>query len=275
MGLNIGIIGCGYVGMALARRWREFGHSITATTTRGDRIPELERVAQRVVVLKGNEPEALASMVENQEVILLSVGASQGTVYQEAYLDTATTLVPVLKQAPRVQQLIYTSSYSVYGDQQGAWVEETSPVTPANDNGRILERTEQVLLDAQSDRLKVCILRLGGIYGPDRELVKIFSRIAGTTRPGSGEDWSNWIHLEDIVAAIAFVCRHRCQGIYNLVNDVPLPMRELLDRLCDRHGLAPISWDPSVASVRPYNARVSNGKLKRAGFQLRYPETNI
>lgn len=273
MGLNIGIIGCGYVGTAAARRWREFGHSITATTTRSDRLEELEQVAQQVVVVKGNDSEALASMVENQDIILLTVGAHKSDLYREAYLDTANTLMPILKQSPRVQQLIYTSSYSVYGNQQGAWVDETTPVKPVDDNGKILHRTEQVLLEAQSDRLNVCILRLGGIYGPDRELVRILSRLAGKTRPGSGDDWSNWIHLEDIVEAIAFVCRQRCQGIYNLVNDVPLPMRELLDRLCEQHGVEPITWDPSQPSLRPYHARVSNQKLKRAGFELRYPET--
>jgi len=42
--------------------------------------------------------------------------------------------------------------------------------------------------------MSVCILRLGGIYGPRRELVKIFGRVAGTIRPGNGEDATNWIH---------------------------------------------------------------------------------
>ncbi len=273
MGLNIGIIGCGYVGTAVARRWREDGHSITATTTRSDRREELEQVAQQVVVLQGNDSEALASMVQNQDVILLSIAPHRGGNYQETYLETAKTLVPVLQQSLRVQQVIYTSSSSVYGDHQGAYVDETTPVKPGNQNGIILAQTEEVLLGAQSDRLKVCILRLAGIYGPERELLKIFSRVAGTTRPGTGEYWSNWVHLEDIVEAIAWVCRQRCQGIYNVVNDVPLPMRELLARLCEIHNLAPISWDPSAPLERPYHARISNQTLKNAGFQFRYPET--
>ncbi|MGL5195587.1 MAG: SDR family oxidoreductase [Chroococcales cyanobacterium] len=275
MGLNIGIIGCGYVGKAVARRWREDGHSITATTTRSDRREELEQVAQQVVVLQGNDSEALASMVQNQDVILVSVAPPRGGDYQETYLETAKTLVPVLQQSLRVQQVIYTSSSSVYGDHQGAYVDETTPVAPGNQNAKVLAQTEEVLLSAQSDRLNVCILRLAGIYGPERELLKIFSRFAGTTRPGTGEYWSNWVHLEDIVEAIALVCRQRCQGIYNLVNDVPLPMRELLDRLCEFHNLAPISWDPSAPLERRYHARISNQKLKNAGFQFHYPETML
>jgi len=116
-----------------------------------------------------------------------------------------------------VRQLIYTGSYAVYGDREGAWVDEASPVAPANPNGHSCE-TEQVLLSASSDDMSVCILRLGGIYGPRRELVKIFGRVAGTIRPGNGEDATNWIHLDDIVAAIKFARQHRLQGIYNLVD---------------------------------------------------------
>jgi len=117
-------------------------------------------------------------------------------------------LASVLKQVHSVRQLIYTGSYAVYGDREGAWVDEASPVAPANPNGQILCETEQVLLSASSDD-SVCILRLGGIYGPRRELVKIFGRVAGTIRPGNGEDATNWIHLDDIVAAIKFARQHR------------------------------------------------------------------
>jgi nucleoside-diphosphate-sugar epimerase len=174
-----------------------------------------------------------------------------------------------------VKQLIYTGSYSVYGDKNGEWVDEDSPVAPANENGEILHKTEQVLLGAFSETLKVCILRLAGIYGLGREVVKLFKHYAGTTRPGNGDDFINWVHLDDIVEAIALVQGKQLEGIYNLANDVPLTMREMLDGLCDRHGLAKVSWEPSAPQVRPYNARLSIEKIKAEGFQLIYPETML
>jgi nucleoside-diphosphate-sugar epimerase len=174
-----------------------------------------------------------------------------------------------------VQQLIYTGSYGVYGDRDGAWVDESSPVAPANANGLILAQTEQVLLSASSEALQVCILRLGGIYGPDRELVKIFGRIAGTTRPGNGLDATNWIHLDDIVSAIEFARVNRLQGIYNLVDDSHLTRRELLDRVFEQHHLPKVEWNAALKSDRPYNARVRNQKIKDAGYQLIHPHTQI
>lgn len=274
--MRVAIIGCGYVGTAVAHHWRqELGFVVTATTTRQERVTELSSVPARVVVLKGDDAAALQSALQDQDAVLLSVGAPNSNAYEETYLRTAKTLVKVLEQTPTVQQLIYTGSYAVYGDQNGAWVDEDTPAAPANQNGEILCKTEQVLLAASSDRLRVCIFRLGGIYGPGRELVKIFRHAAGKTRPGTGADVTNWIHLDDIVSAVEEARQKQLQGIYNLVNDMPLTSRELLSRLCERHGLAPVSWNPSAPQIRPYNARVSNQKLKAAGYKFIHPETVV
>lgn len=276
--MNVAIIGCGYVGKAIADYWcHELGFHVTATTTHPENVPILEDHAQRVVVVKGNDADGLLSVLQNQETVLLSVGARSGdlNIYAQTYLHTAQTLVSVLQQVPTVRQLIYTGSYAVYGDKDGAWVDESSPVAPANQNGQILAQTEQVLLSANNDTLRVCILRLGGIYGPGRELVKIFGRVAGTTRAGNGYDATNWIHLDDIVGAIEFARSHQLQGIYNLVDDTRLTSRELITRVCERHHLPRVVWDSSLKSVRPYNARVRNQKIKDAGYQLTHPQTQI
>ena len=268
--MNVAIIGCGYVGTAVARYWSQMGLVVTATTTTEERVADLEAVATRVLVVKGDDEAALQSAMQNQDTLLLSVGARNADVYEATYLRTAQTLVKVLEQVSSVQQVIYTGSYAVYGDRQGEWVDEESPLSPASRNGEILAETEQVLLSARN--LKSCILRLGGIYGPGRELVKIFGRLAGTTQPGDGKDRTNWVHLDDIVAVVEFARRHKLQGIYNLVNEVPLTKRELFDRVCERHNLPQVTWNPSEQKVRPYNARVSNQKLLAAGYKFVHPE---
>ena len=274
--MNVAIIGCGYVGITVARHWQQENHyRITATTTTPERVTELQQVAQQVVVTKGNDATALRSVVQDQDIILVSVAPSRvfgASSYEQTYLHTAKNLVNVLSEAPTVKQIIYTGSYSVYGDRNGAWVDEESPVAPANQNGQILCDTEQVLLTAASAERRVCILRLGGIYGPERELTKIFSRVFGTTRTGTGDDFTNWIHLDDIVLAVAFAASQRLSGIYNLVGDRPSTSRDLLNYLCQQHNLPPVKWDATAASVRPYNSRVNNRKLKAAGYNFVHPE---
>ncbi|MBW4633762.1 MAG: SDR family oxidoreductase [Iphinoe sp. HA4291-MV1] len=273
--MNVAIIGCGYVGCAIARYWQQkMTCVVTATTTTSERVPVLQAVAQRVEVVKGNDPEGLKSVLKNQDVVLLSVGAKSANtdIYEETYLHTAKTLVSVLKQISSVRQLIYTGSYAIYGDRNGAWVDEESPAAPVNQNGQIMNDTEQVLLSASSENLRVCILRLGGIYGPGRELVKIFGRYAGATRPGNGKDTTNWIHLDDIIAVIELARKHQLQGIYNLVDDAHLTTGELLERVFETHNLPKVTWDSSQESKRPYNAKVSNKKIKDAGYELIYPQ---
>jgi nucleoside-diphosphate-sugar epimerase len=271
--MNIAIIGCGYVGYAVAQYWQQkTAFTITVTTTTPERVPALEETAQRVVVVKGNHSEGLKAVLQNQDVVLLSVGSKGVNTYEETYLHTAKTLVSVLKQCPCVKQLIYTSTCSVYGNHNGAIVDEETTVIPSTSNGQILIETENLLLQASNEQLRVCLLRLGGIYGVGRELVKIYSRVAGTIRPGNGNEPANWIHRDDIVAVIDFVCKHRLQGIYNVVDDANLTNREVIDRVCETHNLPKVTWDSSQESKRLYNAKVSNKKIKDAGYQLIHPQ---
>lgn len=272
--MNVTILGCGYVGTAVARLWQQLSVTATTTvtttvtTTDPQRLPLLSGISSRAVVVRGNDAEALRALLADQQVLLLSIGARNRSVYAETYLETAKTLVQVLP--PSLQQIIYTGSYAVYGDHQANWVSEASPIFPANENGKILAETEQTLLSA-TDRLKVCILRLGGIYGPGRELIRIFGGIAGGTRAGDGSDASNWVHLDDIVGAIEFARTEQLSGIYNLVQNKPITTGELFERVFATHGLPPITWDSSQTGPRPYNARVSNQKIRDAGYQFQHP----
>ena len=275
------IVGCGYVGMALARYWdRQQGHSVTVTTTRQERVAELEELASQVVVMKGQDSHAVRSLLQNQDTVVLSIAPISdrqvdAEVYRETYIPTAKNLVAALKEAPSVQQVIYISSCSVYGNKKGEWVDETSPIDTNSEYNQVLSEAEHTLLDSASEELKVSILRLGGIYGPKREITKRFARIAGKTIPGSGDTFTSWIHLDDIIGAMDFLCQRRLGGVYNLVNDFNMTIRELSDLVCDRQGLERIIWDDTKPSYRLLNARVSNQKIKAAGYKLIHPETII
>jgi nucleoside-diphosphate-sugar epimerase len=269
--LRAAILGCGYVGRAVATLWQQQGLIVTATTTQPEHLKDLVNVADRVLVMRGNDGAAVAELLAGQQVLLICVGAGRQANYEETYLNTAKTVVNALAQAPDLQQIIFTSTYSIYGNYSGAWVRENDPAQPTTDNGKIMLDTEQVLLSAVTEQRRVCIFRLGGIYGPGRELAKIYGRTAGTTRQGTGQEASNWIHLEDIVGAIDWAQCHELSGLYNLVQDEIPTVRDLLDRVCQAHHLVPVQWDATQPSARPYNVRVSNQKLKAAGYTFRHP----
>ena len=161
------------------------------------------------------------------------------------------------------------------GNHNGAWINEETPDRPMNVFSEILKETEETLMKIQRGDRQVCILRLGGIYGEGREILKIFRRSMGTTKAGQGTEYGNWIHLEDIVRGIKFAEEKQLSGLFNLVADEPMQRREMLDRLAKKYNLDPVTWDESKPSDRALNVRVSNKKLRDQGFLLAYPTIQL
>ena len=275
---KIAIIGCGYVGTAAARHWYQQGYSVTATTTTQERVAELEEVATQIVVMKGEDFQAVKSLLKDRDTVLLSIAPISNKqvdaeAYRQTYIPTAKNLVAALKDNNTVKQLIYLSSVSVYGNKNGEWVDENSPVDTSGEYNQVLCEAEQILLNSASEDVKITILRLGGIYGEGRELIKRFAKLAGKNIDGSGETFTSWIHLDDVIAAMDYISQRRLGGIYNLVNDFDMTIRELSDQICELGNLEKILWDDTKPSYRSLNARISNEKIKAAGYKLIHPKT--
>jgi nucleoside-diphosphate-sugar epimerase len=274
---NIAVLGCGYVGNALAESWQEQGHFVTGTTTSRERIPALAASLSKAVIAKGSDYSAMQSLLQDQNTLVVSIAPTgfqeaDAATYENTYISTTQNLVKVLSQAPNITQIIYLSSCSVYGDRQGEWVDETSQVAPMEQRSQVIHESEKIILQAANEQQKVCVLRLGGIYGPDRELVSMFGGLAGMTMPGKGDRFINWIHRDDIIGAIEFARLNELQGIYNLVDDSRLTVKEQVSRVCARYDLPQVEWDPSQLSLQRKSVQVSNHKLKVAGYELIHPQ---
>ncbi|MGL5939183.1 MAG: NAD-dependent epimerase/dehydratase family protein [Waterburya sp.] len=272
--MKVAIIGCGYVGSEVARLWKAAGDEVTVTTTTPEKREQLQAIASEVVILTGNDLPSLQKVVAEKDIILLSVGAKQRTAegYRQAYLETAENLMSAIGNNSKVKQLIYTSSYGIINNTSGDLVDETVAVNPVSEGNKIMYQTEQVLQKTLTSELKTCIFRLSGIYGQGRELSKIFQKRAGTTQPGTGENYTNWVHLDDIVRAIAFAREKQLEGIYNLNSDQVLTSKEFFNNLFQAHNLPSIIWDTSQPSTRSFNLKLDNQKLKNAGFKFQHPQ---
>lgn len=271
--MKVAIIGCGYVGSQVARLWHAAGDKVTVTTTTPDKQEQLQEIAAKVVILTGDNLANFRKLVQEQDVILLSVAPKQrgGETYAKTYLETAENLVKAIDSRSQLKQLIYTSSYGIINDMSGDVVDETVVINPVSDKSKILYQTEQVLISASTPQLKTCILRLSGIYGKGRELIKIFHKRAGTTQLGTGDNYTNWVHLEDIVRAIAFARQQQLDGIYNVNSDQILTSKDFFAQLFQAHNLPGITWDSTQTASRSLNLKLSNQKIKAAGFKFQHP----
>jgi nucleoside-diphosphate-sugar epimerase len=179
-----------------------------------------------------------------------------------------------------VRSIVYLSTIGVYGDHEGAWVDEASDPRPTNARSRdrlAAERAWQTLANRLGARLSV--LRLAGIYGPGQNALQALR--AGTARriikPGQV---FNRIHVEDIGRGIAEAFAQGTEGPLNVTDDEPAPPQDVVTYAAALLGLPPpaeVAFDevmlsPMARSFYAENKRVANGKLKRLlGNGLTYP----
>ena len=210
-----------------------------------------------------------------------------------AYLDAATHLLisagpdaagdPVLRElrgeiAKREFEWVgYLSTTGVYGDHQGEWVDEATPLTPSTRRGQWRVAAEA---EWQEMGLPLHIFRLAGIYGPGRGP---FSKVrAGTARRiiKEGQVFSR-IHVEDIAQVLAAsIAQPNAGAVYNLCDDDPAPPQDVIGYAAELLGVPlPEAVEYEAAEMTPMarsfyaeSKRVRNDRIKdELGVVLKYP----
>jgi len=258
--MNTAILGGGYLGKALAASLTT--HQVSLSTRSLEKIPTLQPYATKVVLIN----HSLEPLLQDQDNLIVAVAPSNGASYQSTYLDTALALASILPKFPSIKQVIYIGSTSVYGEHGGHWVNEETPPAPQSVNAQILLETEKIYLSFTTSTRKACVLRLGEIIGPDRELINRLLSAERKIFPGTGENYTNLIHLNDILSVINFALKESFEGIYNVCSDLHIPRKELYESLCSRNNLPIPLWDKQKANFHGGNKRVFCGKLKLSGY---------
>lgn len=188
----------------------------------------------------------------------------------------------LLASSRQIRTILYLSTIGVYGNHDGAWIDENSNCRPGE--GRNLQRLAaergwQNLFAGSG--VPVAILRLAGIYGPGRNALKNLQRGAAKRIVKPGQVF-NRIHVADIAQAIDAAFDRRASGIFNISDDDPSPPGDPIVYAAKLLGLESppqISFDQARLSMSEMAAsfyldvkRVSNVKLKTVlGVQLQYP----
>jgi nucleoside-diphosphate-sugar epimerase len=276
--MRILIVGCGYVGRALAAELCGQGHEVWGLRRSPEPVTE-GRSQVNSLVADVTKPEQLAALPRGWDWVVNCVASSSGgpDEYRAVYLQGTRNLIEWLSPAPP-SKFVYTSSTSVYGQNDGSLVTETSPAEPAAETARTLVETERTLQGAASQhRFPAVILRLAGIYGPGRGywFKQYLSGVA--VIEGRGERVLNMIHRDDVAGAVIAALECGQPGaIYNVVDDEPVTQLAFFQWLAGslRKPLPPFVPEDAATSSRRgvTNKRVSNRRLKtELGYQLRYP----
>jgi len=187
-----------------------------------------------------------------------------------------------LRASPRLKQILYLTTLGVYGDHQGAWVDETT--VPRAGSARLERRlAAEAGLQAfgRDQGIPVAVLRLAGIYGPGRNVLRQVAR-GEARRIDKPDQVFNRIHVDDIAGAIRAAVAHRFDGIVNVTDDLPAPPGDPIAFAAELLGVAPPPAVPFAEAAREMspmaltfwasNKRVRNGVLTHTlGVKLLYP----
>lgn len=269
------VIGCGYLGMRVAKHWQANSAPLFALSRSQSRTDEFARKGW--LPLLGDLCGQLPAWPE-VDTVLLSVGfdRSSGHSIEEVYVDGMQRVIDSLPDS--VSRLIYVSSTGVYGSPDTDWLDESSECRPDRAGGKAcLEAERRLAASRFGDRLLV--LRLAGIYGPQRipRLTSLASRDAIKADPNA---FVNLIHVDDAARVIVALEQHETPDLFCVSDGTPCHRSEFISLAAAELKLPPPQFDCSAtdrpagsssamgSSATPQNKRVRNGGKKICNARL-------
>lgn len=240
-----------------------------------------------------NPEKAEAMMARGVEAVIWpgsdlsqAIGAATHVLISAAPTEEGDPVLTALQSelaahADRLEWVGYLSTTGVYGDHQGGWVDESTPLTPSTKRGKLrvlAERQWQAL--AADAGLPLHIFRLAGIYGPGRgPFAKV--RSGSARRIIKPNQVFSRIHRDDIAKVLgASIKRPRPGAVYNVCDDLAAPPEDVIAHAAELLGLPlPPSEDFETADMTPMarsfyaeSKRVRNDLIKdELGVKLAFP----
>ena len=262
--------GHGYSAAGLAQRLLPLGWTIFGTTRSAERAAAIRETGVHPVVLA--DPNDLDQQIATATHLLISAGPdANGDPTLARFRDAITS-------ARHLEWVGYLSTTGVYGDHQGGWVDESTPLTPSTRRG-------QWRVDAEAEwqalSLPLHIFRLAGIYGPTRGP---FAKVRNGTARRIIKDNQVFsrIHVDDIAQVLhASIQRPNPGAIYNVCDNEAAPPEDVIAHAAELLGL-PIppaepyetaEMTPMARSFYAESKRVRNDRIKQElGVELLYPD---
>ena len=261
---NILMIGCGAIGMCVARILAGQGHVVTVLK----RSPPNAESGINYVVADITSAAAINNLAIAVDVVFFMVSADARTerCYRDIYQFGLQNVLAKYTGKP----WFFVSSTSVYGQSQGEWVDEEAPVQPDNACAQLIVEAEQRVMALNPENV---VVRFSGIYGPGREYLLRMARQSPAIQQ-TPPYFTNRIHQQDCIGILVFLLQQRLAGValqqcYLASDDDPAPLWDVVSWLAEKmHCSPPIAKEPGQDAVS--NKRCANRRLKTLGYQFHY-----
>jgi nucleoside-diphosphate-sugar epimerase len=275
--VSLFVFGLGYSALHYVMT-RIVGERLGGTVRSADKARQLHASHPNFEACVFNPPQTDAAIEERiASATHLLVSIPSGDTRDPALAHFADAIA----NARNLERIVYLSTVGVYGDADGAWIDEDTPTEPnsARNRARVVAEQQWLALRERTGK-QVTILRLAGIYGPGRNaLVNLREgKARRLVKPGQV---FNRIHVEDIARAIATAfAPDSPSGIFNVTDDEPAPPQDVIAYAAKLLGIEPppeIPFErahltPMARSFYSSNKRVSNRRIReQLGVSLAYP----
>lgn len=271
---HIGILGCGWSGLPLARTLIEHGYRVTGSTTTSAKRPAIEAVGATAVMLHAT-PEMTAEAAKDicaVDALVITLPPPRppenDSRDRATYARKVHEAIVAAANAHGVPRLVVYSSTSVYDATPGPKHEEDAQKLTSKHTGIAMLELEEVYKRFNGE---VNILRFGGLYGPDRAPGKFIIRRGSF--PGNLSEPVNMTHLEDVISATQYSLEGELQtGVYNVVSPEHPSRGAFYHAALRALGENPDAYGIIGNAEVDTSARiVSSDKLLAAGYRFKEP----
>jgi nucleoside-diphosphate-sugar epimerase len=268
--MRILIAGCGYVGLRLAEKLHGAGHVVFGLRRNP---PE---VSPFLTWIRGDltRPQSLF-VPENLDVVVLAAGLRRDTDerYQRLFVDGYRDLLRYFKENHRpIKRVVLVSTTGVFAEQDGNWVDESSPVNSESSPGRFYLEAEELI---QQSGWKSVVIRLAGIYGPERFRLITEVREGHARRFPPPPHYLNHLHADDAAGAIAHLAViPDPESLYVASDREPADRNDVLTWIGEQVGISPIpesAPESSRPARRSGNKRCRSDRLLASGYVFVHP----
>lgn len=206
--MQISILGCGWLGLPLAKSLIEKKHSIKGSTTTETKLNLLEKsgvISFQISLEEEKVNGEIREFLNDSTILIIDIPPKLRKENSENFVSKIKTLLPFIEKSS-VEKVLFISSTSVYADDNSVVIEETIP-KPETESGKQLLEVEELL--CQNSNFKTTILRFGGLIGPNRHPIHF---LAGKTKLDNPEAPVNLIHQEDCINIIQLIVEQNYFG---------------------------------------------------------------
>jgi len=208
---KIGILGCGWLGLPLAKHMLEKGFFVSGSTTSASKLNLLQAAGVKPWLIQ-LEKDRIKGDIHNflkTDILVIDFPPKRKEGVANYFPGQVRQLIAALEQSP-VKNVIFISSTSVYPNNNSA-VDELTLIDPEKGSGKALAEAENFLLS--NSKFETTVIRFAGLVGPDRHPGRF---LAGKTGLTGASNPVNLIHLNDCIGIISAVINHNAWGkIFN------------------------------------------------------------